>query len=526
MTLTQIWTKYATPLSQRVSGEGTCVVLARILLLIVAVSAAGAAGHSQPTDTPGLPEPCRTQRSENLAALEKHKAALEKGKRRLERAIARAKGQPVTEDEAKASAQRLSKTRRDLLKVLFQIDCVKAKQALAETEVRMVAGPAPPPEASPPGPKWAPTKEAAPPPPGAVVKPSRSVGKAKVGEEAAGAGDKAGAGRSADALEVTTYFATNRDRTAGSEPVKAYNATVAKLTYGRAVVSIPSAHTAGRLELPSIWRLELRADPKRHFILKDAVPLSADDARVEMTKRLQEAKSKSLLLFVHGYNMSFAETAMRTAQLAYDLEFPGIPFFFSWPSAGQYTGYLRDAETAQLSEDAFDQVLDDLSRLPLNDVYIIAHSMGSRVVSQVLKSRVDRGKPTAKISDLLLAAPDINADLFRTVIAPRLKALQGTQTTVYASSSDLALMASKAMHGYARVGETAGGVFVFPGLDTVDASRATMAVRAFGHSYLTDSAAVLKDIAAIVRQKLSAKQRGLPQFGASPNIYWSLPERR
>src|SRR5690606_36959590 len=116
----------------------------------------------------------------------------------------------------------------------------------------------------------------------------------------------------------------------------------------------------------------------------------------------------------------------------------------------------------------------------------------------------------------------INADLFRMVIAPRLKALQGTQTTVYASSSDLALRASKAVHGYRRVGETAEGVLVIPGLDTVDASGATMAVRAFGHSYLTDSAAVLKDIRAIVRQKLSAKERGLLPVGASPNVYWSL----
>jgi esterase/lipase superfamily enzyme len=493
-------------------------VLARILLFLVVVSAAVGAGHSQSADTPGLPEPCRTQRSDDLAALEKRKAALEKGKRRLERAIARAKKKPGTEDEDKANAKGLSKVRRDLLKVLFQIDCVKAKQVLAKAPVDDDSSPAP--KTSAPLPQWAPTQQAAPPPPGAGAKPSRSMRKAK------GRGEAASAGTGADALEVTTYFATNRGRTAESEPVKAYNATVAKLTWGRALVSIPSAHTAGRLELPSIWRLEFRADPKRHFILKDVVPLGADDARAEMTKRLQEAKSKSLLLFVHGYNMSFAETAMRTAQLAYDLNFPGIPFFFSWPSAGQYTGYLRDAETAQLSEGAFDQVLDDLSRLPVDDVYIIAHSMGSRVVSQVLKSRVDRGKTTTKISDLLLAAPDINADLFRTVIAPRLKALQGTLTTVYASSSDLALLASKAVHGYARVGETAGGVFVFPGLDTVDASRATMAVRAFGHSYLTDSAAVLKDIAAIVRQKLSAKQRGLAQLGASPNIYWSLPERR
>ena len=49
-----------------------------------------------------------------------------------------------------------------------------------------------------------------------------------------------------------------------------------------------------------------------------------------------------------------------------------------------------------------------------------------------------------------------------------------------------------------------------------------MAVRAFGHSYLTDSAAVLKDIRSILRQKLSAKQRGLPEEGASPNVHWVL----
>jgi esterase/lipase superfamily enzyme len=167
-------------------------------------------------------------------------------------------------------------------------------------------------------------------------------------------------------------------------------------------------------------------------------------------------------------------------------------------------------------------VLDDLSQLPVSEFYIIAHSMGSRLVTQVLKSRGDRGKPTARLRELLLAAPDINAELFRTVIAPRLKALEGTLTTVYASSSDLALMASKVVHGYRRVGETADGVFVYPGLETIDASKATLAARAFGHSYLTDSAAVLRDIRSLLRRRLPARQRGLAEAGISPNIYWSL----
>jgi esterase/lipase superfamily enzyme len=499
-------------------------VLARILLVVIAVSAAVGAGLGPSRGEPvgSLPEPCRrAAASEKLAALEKRKT-------RLERAIARARDKTKADKTATdATTAQLSKSQLELLEVLFQIDCAKARQQLAKLESDKDAAPSPkaaPHDSAKGAPQGAPkslqddSAAPSPPPPGAGSKKSstRSLRK-MMGEPVIPA---------PEAVQVTTYFATNRGHTGDSEPEKAYNARVAKLSYGRAVVSIPSAHKAGSLELPTIWKLELRADPKRHFILKEAVALDADDARAEMIARLKEGKSKSLLVFVHGYNMSFAETAMRTAQLAYDLSFPGIPFFFSWPSAGQYTGYLHDAETAQLSEDAFDQVVDDLSRLPVTDIYVIAHSMGSRVVSQALKSRVDRGKRTSKISELLLAAPDINAELFRTVIAPRLKALQGTQTTVYASSLDLALRASKAVHGYRRVGETAGGVQVFPGLDTIDASHATLSVRAFGHSYLTDSAAVLKDIAAIVRQKLPARLRGLAQLGASPDFYWSLAERR
>jgi esterase/lipase superfamily enzyme len=450
-------------------------VRARILLVLGVVACTASVGNGQPIADPRLPEPCRVKAAEDLPALEKRK-------QRLEREIARGK-------QADANAKALTKTQAELLEVLFQIDCLKIRQG---TTVN----------AAPPAPQ-----------PGLETTTSRSLRSLKLDS-----GKRGG-----DVVEVTTYFATNRGKSGRSEPESIYDASVGTLSYGRALVTIPTTHTPGSLELPSIWRLELTPDPSKHFILKSVTPLDPEGARAEMVKRLEAATRKALMVFVHGYNVSFAETAMRTAQLAHDLNFPGLPFFFSWPSAAQVTGYLRDVETAQLSEDAFDKVLDDLSTLPDTDVYLIAHSMGSRIVSQVLRSRVDRGKAPTRLSELLLAAPDINADLFRTVIAPRLQAMQGTQTTVYASSSDLALMASKAVHGYARVGETAGGVLVFPGLETIDASRATLSVRAFGHSYLTDSAAVLKDIQSILRQKLTARQRGLSEAGASPNVYWSLP---
>jgi esterase/lipase superfamily enzyme len=38
--------------------------------------------------------------------------------------------------------------------------------------------------------------------------------------------------------------------------------------------------------------------------------------------------------YMNGYNVTFADAARRTAQIAYDLRFEGDPAFFSWPSQG------------------------------------------------------------------------------------------------------------------------------------------------------------------------------------------------
>jgi esterase/lipase superfamily enzyme len=325
-------------------------------------------------------------------------------------------------------------------------------------------------------------------------------------------------------LEVTTYYATNRKQGASAEPANLYGPQLdSTFRYGRATITIPPTHTPGNLEMPSLWKLEREADPNKHFLLKSVVPLEADAARREMAEKLQGMSAKSLLLFVHGYNTSFAEAALRTAQLAHDLRFPGMAFFYSWPSAGSALSYWQDEETAQLSEGIFEDLLGELTRLPVTDIYIVAHSMGNRIVTSALRSRVDKKEPTKQLRELLLAAPDINAELFRTVIAPKLAAMQGTRTTVYASSSDLALKASKIVHGFQRVGDTIGGVFVYPRFDTIDASGASTMTRAFGHSYLMDSASVLKDIQAIIQQRIAAKQRGLVEMGAAPNAYWRLP---
>ena len=437
----------------------------RLLLILSALLVGPSAGRTQGAESPNLPEPCR-------AAVKGDLTALESRRQRLEREVSEktAALPPATDPSSKSIGEALRKNQEQLIDLVFQIECLTLQQRTASPVLKR-----------------------------------RAAASAK------------------SVVEITTYYATNRNRSGASEPAGFYGAKVeGTLEYGRAIVTIPLTHSPGNIELPSFWKLE-REDPNKHFILKSVEPMSLDATRSEMAKRLQTSGSKAVLAFVHGYNVGFTEAAMRTAQLAHDLKFPGLPFFYSWPSAARITSYLQDADAAELSEGVFEQLIEDLDSLPVTDVYLIAHSMGNRIVSKALRARVDKGKSIGRLRELLLAAPDINADLFRTVIAPRLAAMQGTRITVYASSSDLALRASRALHRFGRVGETNPGVFVYPRIDTIDASGASSVIRAYGHSYIMDSQAVLKDIYGVIQQRVSAKQRGLAEVGNAPNSHWKLP---
>lgn len=437
--------------------------MGRQLLLLLGMLAIGAgAVQAQPSQAIGETETCRSAANETLQSLQTRKAGLEQELKRL--------GERPTPT--------VRKVQEDILDVVFQIECLNVAQP---------------------------------------VMLKRSVAKRSVG--GGGAAPK-------ELVEVTTYYATNRNKTGSIEPVKLYGGNYeGNFHYGRAVVSIPKTHQPGEVEKPNIlMRLIVEPDPSKHFVLKSVTPLDMDAARKEMTEKLNASSSKAILVFVHGYNSGFNDAAMRAAQIAYDLNFQGMPFFYSWPSAARVRAYLPDEESARLSESIFENLVEDLTtKLPVTDIYIVAHSMGTRVVSHALQHRAEKGKPNTQLRELLLAAPDINAELFRGVIAPKLAAMQGLRTTVYASSSDLALMASKVVHGYQRVGETNSGVFTYPGIETIDASSASSSSRALGHSYVVDTPSVIGDIKSIVLNRATTKQRGLTASGAVPNVYWKFP---
>jgi esterase/lipase superfamily enzyme len=265
-------------------------------------------------------------------------------------------------------------------------------------------------------------------------------------------------------------------------------------------------------------------DPTRYFILREI----GETNRENFIKQMNEAgadKESSLLLFVHGFNVTFADAALRTAQLAHDLQFPGKVMLYSWPSAGAVGDYWKDEDSSRISTPRFRRLLADLLATRLTRIYVVAHSMGTRIVIPAVTTLASQGVDVSKVSELMLAAADFNVIEFKELAADfeKLRA-KGTHLTVYAASNDFALQASRRIHSYRRLGESDPTLSIYAGLDSVDASAAAPMRRAYGHSYVSDSSQVLGDMQDLVLKGLAPKDRGLLPIPNTSHYGWKIPK--
>ena len=122
---------------------------------------------------------------------------------------------------------------------------------------------------------------------------------------------------------------------------------------------------------------------------------------------------------------------------------------------------------------------------------------------------------------VILAAPDIDVDIFKRDIASKIIAA-GQSLTLYAATNDLALRASKWFGGYGRAGQSGSGMVVMRGMETIDASNVP-ASDLFGHSYFADTEAILKDIGSLICNGQRAATRvWLERRNLQNEAYWTI----
>lgn len=323
------------------------------------------------------------------------------------------------------------------------------------------------------------------------------------------------------ARQVEVFYAT--DRAPSASAGEYYGPDRGSLSFGLAAVGIPPTHQMGRQEKPSVFKFEWSPDERKHVALKGTTPLGQEEFFVHLAQAVSLAPGQKVLVFAHGYNVRFADAVSLVAQFATDLKFSGPILLFSWPSQGSLTGYPVDETNVEWAQSDLVHLLDDLlNRTPAQQVYLFAHSMGARILTHAFNTlAADRGvSRLGQVREMVLVAPDIDADVFRNDVAVRL-ARNGIHTTLYASSSDRALIASKAFHGYPRAGDSGEGLVIVGGVETVDASEVSSGF--LGHSYFAEDRRIMEDIYGILQTGQRADKRfGLEGVNAPAGRYWTF----
>jgi len=120
---------------------------------------------------------------------------------------------------------------------------------------------------------------------------------------------------------------------------------------------------------------------------------------------------------------------------------------------------------------------------------------------------------------VVLTAPDIDAGVFKQ-LASTMKRV-ADHVTLYASSNDQALLASKWLGGgYPRAGDAGGQLIVLPGIDTIDVSRIDSGL--LGHSYYGENRSVVSDLFNLLSGKLPAERFGLHRLQSAAGDYWAF----
>ena len=214
-----------------------------------------------------------------------------------------------------------------------------------------------------------------------------------------------------------------------------------KLRFADISVSIPpdSAREVGQVQWPS----GSVADPAKEFATLHANRVNLQGASVLFRAALARQPSRRVLLFVHGYNTQFADAVYGFAQFVHDSRTPAVPLLFTWPSRAQLLAYGYDRESANFSRDSLEAVLLNLADDPnVREVSVLAHSMGTWLTMEALRQiSIRKGAVPPKIKDVVLAAPDVDVDVFRTQLAQITGKKPGM--TIFVSQDDKALDASR-----------------------------------------------------------------------------------
>jgi esterase/lipase superfamily enzyme len=212
-------------------------------------------------------------------------------------------------------------------------------------------------------------------------------------------------------------------------------------------VTVPPSHVVGQLERPR----RLPPDPRTEFsVIRPVIYRSDASFMVEINRELatRPPGQRKLLLFIHGYNTTTSDAILRLTQFIDDTGYEGVPVLFTWASAAKAPRYVYDLNSALVARVKLKDMSDILGATDAEGIDIFAHSMGTFLAMEglVAAAQAHRLGDRKRIDHIVLAAPDIDMDMFRTQIALLPKPIR-EKIYILISKDDAALRLSRRIAG-------------------------------------------------------------------------------
>ncbi|WP_375337377.1 alpha/beta hydrolase [Rhizobium binae] len=210
-------------------------------------------------------------------------------------------------------------------------------------------------------------------------------------------------------------------------------------------VSIPPASV--RKVGDVAWPKRLPSNPATDFATLKADELSREQAKAWLNAAVRKSPDGSAFVFIHGFNNRFEDSVYRFAQIVHDSGVHSAPVLVTWPSRGSLLAYGYDRESTNYTRNALEKLFQYLADdKEIKEVSILAHSMGNWLALEGLRQMAIRnGGLPAKFKNVMLVAPDVDVDVFRSEIVDMGK--QHPRFTLFVSRDDRALAFSRRIWG-------------------------------------------------------------------------------
>jgi esterase/lipase superfamily enzyme len=206
-------------------------------------------------------------------------------------------------------------------------------------------------------------------------------------------------------------------------------------SYGLITVQVPQHYPAGSpLDSTAIKKVE-------------SLPYPA------FLKFLQDQAAKPLVIWIHGYRLSFLGSTAYCAQIARDLNIDANVITFDWASSESVLGYTQDVLELPDSSKHLVELLKAINNeVKPQKIAIIAHSLGCRLVCLALQQlRADPEAANLKLDQVVFLAPNVDREEFDRNFKSELEALVN-RLTIYVASDDNVLLLGKLLYNVDSIG--------------------------------------------------------------------------